>query len=118
MTVRTVLLAGLPRVLADILADVLQDSTDLKVTRADAAGDLAAAASAAKAEVIIAAHHDPADLAGIDPVLGRAANLSILAVTPDGMSAYLHRIRCETSRIENVTHDGILRVLAELKPVR
>src|SRR6185295_14711884 len=103
--------------LEDLLAGLLQSSPDLKIARVSTAGDLTAAASAAKAEAVVVVHQDPADLVEIDPVLGRAANLSILALAPDGASGYLHRIRCETSRIADVTPDAILRALAP-NPVR
>ena len=106
--------------LADLLVSLLERSPDLKVTAilASADGNLAAAASAAKAEVVVVAHRDPADLAAIDPALAWAADLSVLALNPDGTSAYLHNIRCETSRVEDITPNGILVALAQSNPIR
>ena len=77
---------------------------------------LSTAASIAEADVAIVASGDPANLAAIDA--GLAANLSILAISHDGRSAYLHEIRCETSRIEDVSANGILVALAPRGPVR
>ena len=74
MTARTVLLTDLPPMLDDLLVDLLGSRPDLKVVRAAAAGDLAAAAFAAKAEVVVVAHRDPADLDAIDAKLARAFN--------------------------------------------
>ena len=107
---KTVLLADLPQMLRDVLADVLESRPDLNVVHGSLSDGLAAAASAAKADVVILASRDPADLAAIDA--GLAVNLSILAISSDGTSAYLHKISCETSRLEDVTPNGILGALA------
>jgi predicted metal-dependent HD superfamily phosphohydrolase len=104
--------------LEDLLVGLLESQPDLKVIRGAAAGDLAAAASAAKAEVIVTAHREPADFDAIDSALARAANLSVLAIAPDGASAYLHKIRCETSRLDDVTAEEILRALVASNPIR
>ena len=108
MTMKTVLL-DLPQMLRDVLADVLESRPDLNVVHGSLSDGLAAAASAAKADVVILASRDPADLAAIDAGL---VDLSILAISSDGTSAYLHKISCETSRLEDVTPNGILSALA------
>jgi DNA-binding NarL/FixJ family response regulator len=107
---RTVLLADMPPMLRDVLANSLGSRPDFNVVHGDVADRLAAAASAAKADVAIVASRDPADLAAIDA--GLAANLSILAISLDGTSAYLHKISCETLRLGDLSPDGILAALA------
>src|ERR1043165_3287243 len=100
----------MPKMLRDVRANSLGSRPDFNVIHDTPADGLAAAASAAKADAAIVASSDPADLAKIDA--GLAANLSILAISNDGQSAYLHKISCETLRLGDGSPAGILGALA------
>jgi len=112
----TVLLTDVPQMLRNVLTDLLGSRPDFKVVRGSLADGLAAAALRAKADIAIVESRDAADPAAIDA--GLVANLAILAISRDGSSAYLHKIQCETSRVEDVSPNGILNALASSAPVR
>ena len=60
------------------------------------------------------ANGDPAALDAVDPALGWAASLSVLAIAPDGRSACIHRIRLETQVVKDVTQQTIVAALISL----
>ena len=112
MTPKTIMLANSPSLLRDLLADLLKDHPEVPVVIRDhEEGGLIAASVAAKAGVVVAANGDPAALDAIDPALGWAASLSVLAIAPDGRSACIHRIRLETQVVKDVTQQRIVAAL-------
>ena len=111
MTQKTIMLTNLPAVLRDFLERVLSGQAEVTLVRAPVQGDLIAAAATAKADIVVAASPDPAALAAIDPTLAWVANLSILALTPDGRSACIHRVRSETRVLNDLTPQEIVALL-------
>lgn len=119
VTLRTVLLADLPAMLEDLMVSLLKSRPNLKVIRGAAAnGDLVAAAAAAQAQAVVVTRRDPTDLGAVDPRLAQAANLSIVALAPDGASACLHVLRSEAARLDDVSAEEILGALAVSHPIR
>ena len=119
MTLRTVLLADLPPMLEDLMVSLLENHPELRVIRGAAAdGNLVAAAVAANAQVIVVTRRDPTDLGAVDPRLAQAADVSIIALAPDGASACLHALHCEAALLEDVSADEILGALATSHPIR
>jgi hypothetical protein len=110
LTPKTIMLADLPSLLRDTLANALADHPELPVVIRDQEGELIAASAAAKAQVVVTASSEPTDLHVVDPALGWAANLSIVAIASDG-PACIHRIRSETQVLEDVTPQGIVAAL-------
>ena len=118
MALTTVLLADLPRMLEDMIASVLQPHSDIRIVRGSAHDrDLIAAVTAADAHAVVVTRRDPANLDDIDPRLGQAARISIVTLAPDGTSAYLHALRAEATRLEDVSAREILRALAATHPI-
>jgi hypothetical protein len=114
----TVLLAGLPRMLEDMLSSLLEPHPDIHVVRGEARDrDLISAAAAAGAQVVVVTRRDPANLAEVDPYLALAATVSIVALEPDGASACVHALRSETARLEDVSAEQILHALAPSHPI-
>ncbi len=88
----TLLLADLPQLLEDLLREEL-GATDGVALIGDRQtdGDLTRAAREAGANIIVVTRDDPANLAEVDPLMARVAGLSVLAMTPAGDAAWLHR---------------------------
>jgi len=98
--------------LEDLIVSLLVNRHDLKVVRGSAAdGDLVAAATAAHAQVVVVTRRDPGDLGDVDPRLARAADISIVALAPDGASACLHALRAEAAQLDDVSADEIFSAL-------
>lgn len=114
MTNRTIMLADIPPLLRATLENLLTAQPGVTVVRGQTEGGLLAAAAAAKADVVVVAGSDPADLGRIDPALGWAAKLSVLALSLDGRSACVHRLRVETQVLGEVSAEGIRAALVGL----
>jgi hypothetical protein len=115
----TVLLADLPRMLEDMVSSVLKAQPDIRVVRGEARDrDLISAAAASGAHVVVVTRRDPANLEAVDPRLAQAANLSIVALAPDGASACLHALRSESARLEDVSAQQILCALSAARPIK
>jgi hypothetical protein len=113
VALRTVLLADLPAMLEDLIVSLVENRHDLTVVRGSAAdGDLVTAAAAAMAQVVVVTRNHPADLGDVDVRLARAANISIVALAPDGASACLHTLRDESAQYEDVSAEEIFSALA------
>jgi hypothetical protein len=118
LALTTVLLADLPRMLEDMIASVLQPHSDIRIVRGSAHDrDLIAAAIPADAHAVVVTRRDPASLDDIDPRLGQASRISIIALAPDGTSACVHALRAEATRLEDVSAHEILRALAATHPI-
>jgi hypothetical protein len=118
LSVTTVLLVDLPRMLEEMICSVLKPHSDIRVICGAAAnGGLVAAAAAAGAQVVVVTRRDPANLAEVDPHLTQAAAVSVLALAPDGAAACLHALRADSARLEDVSAAEILRALAASRPV-
>ena len=103
VTQKTIMLTDLPPHSVTFWRDLLGGQPNVTLVIRDPEGDLIAASAAAKAKVVVVASSDPTDLEAIDPALGWAANLSILAIASDGRSACIHRIRSETQVLKDLT---------------
>ncbi len=113
MPAATVLLAGLPPLLEEMVRNVLAGHFTLCTDR-ETSGDrnLIHAAVDAGAPVVVVARRNPSDLATIDPYLAKAANVSVVAVALDGTSACLHAFRPIGHSIEDVSADQIFSTIA------
>ena len=109
---KTVLLADLPATLEDLMVSMFENRPNLKVVRGAAAdGDLAMAAAAANAQVVVVTRRDPANLGAVDPRLERAAGISIIALAPHGTTACVHVLRTDATKLEDVSTEDIFTVL-------
>ena len=100
----TVLLADLPRLLDDIVSGALEDEEGLRLVRnSQSGGNLAAAALAVDADVVLVAREDPSELASIDEHMAGLAGRSFLALTPAGDSAWLYRCRYEVTQLPELS---------------
>ena len=114
----TVLLADLPPMLEDMMSSVLKERSDLRVIRGATNGrKLIDAAVAAAAPVVVVARRNPADLEPIDPYLANAAKISVVALALDGASACLHTFKPTSQRLDDVSAEQILRVIAGATPM-
>jgi DNA-binding NarL/FixJ family response regulator len=114
----TVLLADLPPMLEDMMSSVLKERSDLRVIRGATDGrKLIDAAVAAAAPVVVVARRNPADLEPIDPYLANAARISVVALALDGASACLHTFKPTSQRLDDVSTEQILRVIAGATPM-
>jgi hypothetical protein len=109
----TVLIADLPPMLEDMVSSLLRKRSDLRVVRAPkGASSLVDAAVSAGARLVVTACRDPLDLRAVDSSLADAASLSILALSRDGGSAGVHELRPILRRLDDVSADQILAILA------
>jgi DNA-binding NarL/FixJ family response regulator len=114
----TVLLADLPPMLEDTVRSVLQSRPDLEVIRASTRDqDLIDAAAAAGAHVVVVTRRDPADLWAVDPRLAQAAAVSVIALSPNGAWACLHKLHPAATRLEDLSTAQILAALAATAPM-
>ncbi len=105
---KKIMVADMPRMLRDFVANVLSHQPDVSVVGSPTEGNLIAALAAVQVDAVVVASSDPAALQAADPALARIASLSVLALSLDGRSACIHRIRSETQVLEEVTRKGSL----------
>jgi hypothetical protein len=99
--------------LEDMMSSVLKQRLDVRVIRgATKNRELIDAAVAAGASVVVVARRIPVDLESIDPYLARAANVSVVALALDGTSACLHAFKPTGHRLEDVSTEQILTLIA------
>jgi hypothetical protein len=104
--------------LEDMVSSVLQPHPDIRVVHGTAHDkDLIGAAAEAGAQVVVVTRCDPADLAEVDPRLGRAAMVSIIALAPDGAWACLYTLQPDVTRIEDLSTAKVLAALATATPI-
>ncbi|MBV1796844.1 hypothetical protein [Siccirubricoccus sp. G192] len=109
MALTTVLLADLPQTFEDLLRGILGQHPGLAIRSGSIAEEgLIAAATLAGAAVVVLARADPADLQALDPGYGAAAGISVLALTPDGTWACLHRLDPWRRRLDDISAAEIL----------
>jgi hypothetical protein len=108
---KRIMVADMPRMLRDFVANVLSHQPDVSVVGSPTEGSLIAALAAVQVDAVVVASSDPAALQAADPALARIASLSVLALSLDGRSACIHRIRSETQVLEEVTPQGIVAAL-------
>jgi hypothetical protein len=114
----TVLLAGLPRMLEDMVSSLLEPHPDIHVVRGEARDrDLISAAAAAGAQVIVVTRRDPTNLTEIDPHLALAATVSIVALSADGAWACLYTLKPDVTRLEDLSTAKVLAALASAMPI-
>jgi hypothetical protein len=102
--------------LEEVVSSVLEQNPELRVIRGMRTdGDLIAAAMAAGAQVVIVTRRDPNALASVDP---RLANVSMLALAPDGTSACLHAVEPTLHCLEEVSAEQILAAIASMRRIR
>ena len=117
MPLTTVLLADLPPMLEDMVSSVLRERSDLHVIRGATNGSrLVDAAVAAGASVVVVARRDPADLEAIDPYATKVVNVSVVALALDGTSACLHVLQPTEQRLEDVSAEQLLALIAGAAP--
>jgi DNA-binding NarL/FixJ family response regulator len=114
----TVLLVGLPPMLEDMVASMLEERSDLRVVR-DPANNrkLIDAAVATGVSVVVVARRNPQDLESIDPYLANAANVSVVALALDGTSACLHAFKPTQQLLEDVSVEQIVTAIAGAAPM-
>ena len=105
---KKIMVADMPRMLRDFVANVLSHQPDVSVVGSPTEGSLIAALAAVQVDAVVVASSDPAALQAADLALARIASLSVLALSLDGRSACIHRIRSETQVLEEVTRKGSL----------
>ena len=111
---RTVLLADLPRLLDEIVSSAFEEAKEFRLVRDRRSGsgsNLAEAALAVGADVIVVARDGPGDLDSIDRHLAGLVGLSILALAPAGDDACLYFCRCESTFLPDVSSSSLLRAL-------
>jgi hypothetical protein len=114
----TVLLAGLPRMLEDMVSSLLEPHPDIHVVRGEARDrDLISAAAAAGARVVVVTRRDPANLTEVDPHLALAATVSIIALSADGAWACLYTLKPDVTRLEDLSTAKVLAALASATPI-
>lgn len=110
MTTKTILLADTPPLLAGVLEAALRARPDVTLVRGDAK-DVVSALTAGTADAVVVTRRDPPVREAGDLPTARITNLSIVAITPDGQSASVHRIRAETQVLTDVSPQGIVAAL-------
>jgi len=110
----TVLLAGLPPLLEDIIAHLLQARSGVAIIHGilSKAG-LADAAFAAQADVIVVSHEEPWNLSALDERLAHLAALSVVALKPDGSSACVHTLNPTSTLLESVSGSEMQDLLSQ-----
>ena len=100
------------------MSSVLKERSDLRVVRSATKNrKLIDAAVAAEASVVVVARRNPADLESIDPYLANAGNVSVVALALDGTSACLHAFKPAKQRLDDVSTEQILAVIAGTAPI-
>jgi UDP-N-acetylmuramyl pentapeptide synthase len=105
----TVLLADLPHLLEDVVGNVFEGVADIRLVRnPDSGQDIAAAALEAGADAVVVAREDPESTADIDRRMVGLASLTVLALTPTGDRAWVHRFRCDATPLGELSAISVL----------
>jgi DNA-binding NarL/FixJ family response regulator len=110
MTIR-VLLAGLPRIMREIVEHALGDASDMEVVGAvDAFGDLAGALADARPDVLVVGI-DESEAPRLDRFLYETPRLSCLAIAGDARRAFLYELRPRAKPLGDVSPTGLVQAI-------
>jgi hypothetical protein len=108
----TIVLAGLSPLLEDLIVHLLRAHPGASIVRGIINGtSLVDVAFKEQADVIIVSHERACDLAALDHGLASLTALSIVALTPDGGSACIHRLVPQAVLMKAVSGHEILELL-------
>jgi DNA-binding NarL/FixJ family response regulator len=104
-----ILLAELPRMLREIVEDVVSTQADMQIVgAADSLAALPAEVARTSPDVVILALERGAAPTRLDPLLYGQPSLSIVAITEDGRGAFRYELRPQMLPVGNVSPNGLL----------
>ena len=111
-----VLLVGLPRMLSDIVAEVVGSQDDITITEVSDPGATLDEANLARADVLICSRERREECRRLLWALPR---LKVIALSGEGREAELHELRPHEQLLGNLAPDRLLAVIrsARMRPV-
>jgi DNA-binding NarL/FixJ family response regulator len=104
-----ILLVELPRILRDIISDVVAQERDMEVVRVLETRDaLLTAVQESPADVVILGLADTALPEVCDELVGAHPQMKVLAVAGDGRGVFLHELRPQTLSLGEVSPQGLI----------
>jgi DNA-binding NarL/FixJ family response regulator len=106
-----ILLAGLPRLLQEIVTDALKGEEEVEVVGVvDLAEDLARTARSTEATVVILGDDDPSVVVSL---LERQPRLGVLAVGADARESWLYALRPERVRLGDLSPRSLVSAVRD-----
>jgi DNA-binding NarL/FixJ family response regulator len=117
MTIR-ILLAGLPRIMREIVERALRDAPDMEVIGAlDALDALDARLGALEPDVLVVGLGAEGDAPRLDPLLYRMPRLTCLASAGDARRAFLYELHPRATPVRDVSPDGLVQAIRSIQQV-
>jgi DNA-binding NarL/FixJ family response regulator len=109
-----VVLAGMPRILRDIVSAVVKDQPDMiVVAETEATTDLYALSRMSRADVVILGASDDQMPPAGRQVVNRAPHVKVLAVGSEGRHAWLYELRPHEQRIGEVSPQDLVSAIRD-----
>lgn len=117
MTIKVVL-AGLPRIMREIVEHALADAADIEVVATvDGLGDVAGALPQTQPDVLVVGLADESDATRLDAFLYEMPRLTCLAIAGDARRAFLYELQPRAKPLGDVSPAGLVRAIRTLQQV-
>jgi DNA-binding NarL/FixJ family response regulator len=117
MTIR-VLLAGLPRILREIVEHALAEAQDIEVVgTVEALGAVNGNLAQLQPDVLIVGLDDESDATRLDRFLYEMPRLTCLAIAGDARRAFLYELQPRAKPLGDVSPGGLVRAIRTLQRV-
>jgi DNA-binding NarL/FixJ family response regulator len=114
-----VLLVGMPRMLMDIVKDIISDEEDIALV-GEVAGctRLVQAATQTRADVVVLGRTGPGGNDDYRDLLYRRPRLKVLAIAADGRRAFLHELQPRVVALGEISPASLVEAIREGAPPR
>jgi hypothetical protein len=107
-----VLLAGMSKLLANIVAATLALAPDIVLVGVNGEEeDVATTVSATRADALVTQANEPQDGEAFRPLLLGFPALKVIAIGGDGSRGFLHELRLVSTRLEELSSSSLLAAL-------
>lgn len=117
MTIR-VLLAGLPRIMREIVEHALDEATDIEVVGSvETLAEVNGTVSHTQPDVLVVGLDDESEAPRLDRFLYGMPRLTCLAITGDARRAFLYELQPRAKPLGDVSPSGLVRAIRSLQRV-
>ena len=107
-----ILLAGMPRMLLDMITDIIALHAEMMVAgKMEDTADIRAAVKKTRADVVILTEPTIGPSQNYQELLYGRRHLGVLSITSDGRQFYLHKLRPVRTALGEVSPEGLVQAI-------